>query len=379
MRLQDDFTTTSGVLALSNLQAQIEGLEARASAGLLSVAEHAGLIELIALRGQIHGRIADYEWAEAEAAELSRSNPDDGMVLMARARSRARFHRFMEALADLDEAQRLGAPRETIESERAGIFQAIGDYERALAYFRAAAERRADFASIGALAVLHAERGDSSVAEQFFEESRNLYRGVSPIPLALVDFQRGLMWMTLRELHRARSWFQAAQRALPGYAAAQGHLAEVDAALGDTEAAIERLQPLTTTSDDPDYSAVFARILSAIGRTKEADAWRDRAAARYDDLVSRHPDAFADHAAEFWLGAGGDPRRALALAKKNLEIRRTPHARKLLMNASRACGVALEDLPTDSSRVVADATRILDGSKETSLARADGMAMGRAS
>jgi len=40
------------------------------------------------------------------------------------------------------------------------------------------------------------------------------------------------------ELRRARAWCDAAVRRLPAYVPAQGHLAELDAALGDTAAAI---------------------------------------------------------------------------------------------------------------------------------------------
>lgn len=98
--------------------------------------------------------------------------------------------------------------------------------------FRAAADRRADFASLGALAVLHAERWDLKSAEAFFGASRAAFRGVSPIPLALLDFQHGHMWMHARENERARRAFASAVRLVPAYAPAQGHLAEVEAALG---------------------------------------------------------------------------------------------------------------------------------------------------
>jgi hypothetical protein len=32
-------------------------------------------------------------------------------------------------------------------------------------------------------------------------------------------------------------------------------------------------------------------------------------------LLAKHPEAFADHAAEFWLAAGADPDKGLRLAK----------------------------------------------------------------
>jgi hypothetical protein len=47
-------------------------------------------------------------------------------------------------------------------------------------------------------------------------------------------------------------------------------------------------------------------------------------------LIALYPEAFADHAAEFWLGAGADSGKALRLAWMNFGIRQTPRARALL-------------------------------------------------
>jgi tetratricopeptide (TPR) repeat protein len=329
------FATTSGGLAMSNLQAQIQSLDLRAATAGLSVGEQSELIELVALRGHILGRIADVEWAEAHADALCASDPDDGLALVSRARSRARFHRFQDALCDLDEARRLGAEPAVVDAERAGILQAIGEFDAALAHFAQAAEDDAGFVTLGALATLHAERGETSVAEMYFDASRNCYRGVSPIPLALLDFQRGHMWMAQGDLHRARTWFSTAHDLLQDYAPAAGHLAEVDAELGERESAIDRLRALAASSDDPDYAASLARILAEDDEA-EAHEWRLRAAARFDALMERHPEAFADHAAAFWLEVGGDADRALRLARMNLQIRGTPRAHDLVARASRA-------------------------------------------
>ena len=335
-----DFRTTAGALALVNLEAQIDGLERQAIAGRLDVGGRAELIELVDMRGHVLGCIAGYEWAEALAEQVVSDAPADGVAFLARARARATFHRFTDALTDLDEAQRLGADSMVVDAERAAILQAIGQYEQALTIFRYAAERRVDFNSLGALATHYAERGETADAEYFFDESRKHYRGVSPFPLALLEFRHALMWLAQGDLIRARAWLAAAHCRLPAYAPAQGHLAEVEAALGDTDSAIARLRPLTISSDDADYAAQLARILGDLGRGEEALEWRDKAATRYEELIARHAAAFADHAAEFWLEAGADPQRALRLAQKNVEVRQTPRAYELLMRATQATGGA---------------------------------------
>ena len=198
--------------------------------------------------------------------------------------------------------------------------------------------RRASFENVAALVGLHAERGEIEAAERRYAESRSRYRGVSPFPLALLDFQMGLMWMNEGRLDDARSSFEAALRRVPAYAPARGHLAEVEAQLGEIDSAIARLYSLALSSDDPDYAAQLARILGDAGRDAEARHWRRLAAARYDELMASRPEAFADHAAEFWLAAGADPDKALRLAKMNVEVRNTPRARGLLAQAIAANG-----------------------------------------
>ena len=154
-----------------------------------------------------------------------------------------------------------------------------------------------------------------------------------------------------KSLHRARPWFEAAVRRLPAYVPAHGHLAELDAAQRKTVPAIARLRTLALGSDDPDYATQLARILSDVRQAEEAELWRGRAEARYEELLTRHPDAFADHGAEFWLRVGGDPVRALALAKHNLELRPTPRARALY-EAAAAKAHSAETRIHDSSRAV---------------------------
>ena len=223
---------THGAIALLNLGAQIDALEPQVRLGRSSIETRVGVIELISLRGLILGRIADYERAEELADQLVHDAPDDASAFLARARARAVFHRFHDALTDLDHAERLSLDSETANSERAAIFQALGRYDEALALREEAVRRRATFESLAALVGLHAERGEIVAAERRYAESRSRYRGVSPFPLALLDFQMGRMWMDDNRLDQARRSFDAARRRVPAYAQAQGHLARGRRAIG---------------------------------------------------------------------------------------------------------------------------------------------------
>ncbi len=106
--------------------------------------------------------------------------------------------------------------------------------------------------------------------------------------------------------------------------------------MGETGSALARLHSLAASSDDPDYTAQLARILGDAGRAQESRHWSWLAAVRYDELVASHPEAFADHAAEFWLASGANPDKALPLARMNIENRKTPRAYDLLARAVAA-------------------------------------------
>jgi tetratricopeptide (TPR) repeat protein len=321
-------TLTDGSIALLNLQAQIDGLE-----GHDTFEEAATLIDLLILRGQILGRISDYERAAQLANHQFGAAATDAAPYIARARTRAVFHRFAEALEDLDRADRMAPHDAVAKRERAAILQAQGRFDEAISTYSAVIDSLGQFERAAALAGLCAERGEADRAQRFYLDGLRCYRGISPFPVALLEFQLGVMWMREARLGEARTCFEAAIRRVPAYAPAQGHLAEVEADLGNPQSALARLYPLAVSSDDPDYAAQLARILGEMGWNDESSVWRRWAADRYDELTATHREAFADHAAEFWLGPGNDPKKGLRFATLNLEVRKTPRARGLLAQA----------------------------------------------
>jgi tetratricopeptide (TPR) repeat protein len=298
--------TTSGAIAVVNLHAQIDSLTAAAARSTSGWSAPQGmaeellvLIDLLTLRGHFLGRIADYEQAQDLAEWLVRNAPNDPIALPARARTRATFHRFDEATADLDCAEACGLDRPTLQTERAVIRQALGDHAQAQALYDSAAQRPPGFAALAALAVLHAESGNLAEAEPLFTEARRQYRGASPFPIASLDFRRGLMWIRVGDVSTAYAWLDASRRRVPGYAPVLARLADIDMTQGAHETAVDRLSPLASSSDDPAYAAALARALTSTGRLHEAGRQRAIAAARYEQLALRHPAAYAGHAADF--------------------------------------------------------------------------------
>jgi hypothetical protein len=101
--------------------------------------------------------------------------------------------------------------------------------------------------------------------------------------------------------------------------------------MSETEALIT---PLVEVSDDPEYRATYAEVLAAAGDSKTA-CEAERAAVAYEQLLAPRREAYADHAAAFFMGLGNRPQRALELAKLNFKLRDTPRSRRLLAKAQQ--------------------------------------------
>jgi hypothetical protein len=121
---------------------------------------------------------------------------------------------------------------------------------------------------------------------------------------------------------------------LPQFVAANLHLAEIETARGDTAAALGRLARIAD-SGDPEVLALLGRLHAAENPARGAREI-EVARTRFEALLARQPLAFADHAAEFYLGAGADADRAWHLATANYAERKTSRARELLDRADRA-------------------------------------------
>jgi tetratricopeptide (TPR) repeat protein len=328
---QRQLATTSGAIALANLDAEIRGLQtAIAKQPLLG--REAALVSALQLRAQFLGRLADYDQAATVVDAMLARSPQDARVYALRAKTRSIYHRFAEASLDLDQAQALGASENELAGPRATILQALGRQEEALALRHRLRESKPDITTLGNEASVLADMGESEKAERLFLAAQDAYRDTSPFPIAWLWFQQGSMWAKRGKLTRAKALFQAASERVPGYAHAIGHLAS----LVPPAQAIELLRPVALASDDPEYSAELGVLLRDHGQSVEGEKLIAASATSYERLCKLHPEAFGDHAARFWLGAGSDGKKALLWARKNFEVRPTLEAFELVLDSAAA-------------------------------------------
>jgi hypothetical protein len=298
--------TTDGGIAVGNLEAKIRQLEGRPP-GL-------ELVSHLLVRSQFLGRPEDLDRALAVVESLP---ANDAEVLVARARVKARLHRFDEARADLKASGR------TDEALDLSIAVALGEPD-ALARARALAERAPSLETLGTLASL---TGDEAI----FARALAGYHDVSPFAVAWLAVQEGLV-LEAGSPARAAERFEDAHARLPVYAATVTHLAALLAARGDEARAAVLLRELAKTSTDPEIPGQLGLLLRKSAPDESARLLAE-AHRGYDALLARHGAAYGAHAARFFLAAG-EPARAVAAAR----LAPGPEGAQVLVEAALAAG-----------------------------------------
>jgi hypothetical protein len=223
------------------------------------------------------------------------------------------------------------------------IDQACGvDLEAVLSARRRMAASNNRFDDLIPLGAVLADLERFTEADAIYRQAFSSYRAVSPFPVAYVCFQLGMLWGELvpePDLTTAALWYRRAFAFVPGYVRARVHLAEICASqhqIGEAEALL--LPALS--SRDPEVRWRLVDVLMAQERFEEAGQQLDAARRAYDALLAKHLLAFADHAAEFYAARGNDCRRALELARTNVENRPTPRAVRQAHAIAMTCGGA---------------------------------------
>ncbi len=322
--------TTAPSIAISNLDAEIALREKRVASGQLDAAPE--LVGRYLHRAQFEGRVSDLIAADEASARLLAARPDDGKAHLTRASALSAIHAFGQALGELDVASAKGAVAVDVARARGSILLATGREDEAAAVLTVRDDSKAP--ELVMRAGVEARRANDAEAERLFDLARARYHDVSPFTVAWMDFEHARALELQGDRRRARPYLEEAIQVLPCYAHAVVHLAAVEA----PDVALKQLTALDATSDDPDVLSGKGDALRRAGRTDEAKAMTARAAARYAEVLARLPLAYADHAASFYLGMGGDPARALQLAKQNVDNRPTDEAIELWLTAAQAAG-----------------------------------------
>ncbi|MBA3456070.1 MAG: tetratricopeptide repeat protein [Deltaproteobacteria bacterium] len=283
------------------------------------------LIEGLARRAMLRGRHEDYRAALDRARAFWAEDKHNTRALAALIRIHTQLHDFDEAEHRINDLRPLASDRSDWTALEATVAEARGKPELARDHRERTAKVHPTPTNLTSLAANLAMRGELDGAVAMIPRAAAALHDPSPVLISWLLVQWGRLYVQKGELAAARELFAEAHERLPGY----------------VDATVQLATTLRATGGDPDDVVAAAlvaephhpELLALAGRAKDAHA----AWAVY--LTPPLERAFADHAARFYLGPGGDPARALALATTNDLNRLTLEARTLLVEAELANGL----------------------------------------
>jgi tetratricopeptide (TPR) repeat protein len=325
----EPFQTTDGDIAIVNLNSARLRSWSRFDQDPLRAGVAETVLEHEQLTAQFASDLSALGRMEAFGEQLGRLDASSPSTLVIQAQIASTLHRFSDARHYLAQASLGGASHEDIKRILLSVDQACGtNLEDVLDERRRIVAKSSQFEDRVALGALLADLGEFDVADETYRQALRGYQDVSPFPVAWVCFQLGMLWGELvpaTQLARAEHWYRKAVVSLPSYVRARVHLAEICSATGRTGEAVTILRG-ALTSGDPEVSWRLADVLNAEGRFDEAALHLEGARSGFERVLEKHLLAFADHGAEFYIGSGNDPLRALELAQINLQSRPTLRA-----------------------------------------------------
>jgi tetratricopeptide (TPR) repeat protein len=265
---------------------------------------------------KVRGRLEDYQDVLARSQAWVAAKPGELEALRTRVQALTAVHEFADARAVLEKVP--ATDRSDLEIT---LDEATGHLDRSAPAREANAKAYGSMQNLVAYAASLGIQGKIDDALAIMPKAAEAVHDNAPETISWLLFQWGRLYELDGKPAQARPFFEEAHRRLPGSLEATVHLAQAMLATGEDKQAHALVEAALADYRHPE--------LLAFDHPDEAQ----RAWERY---VAALPEAFADHAARFYLTR--DPARALVLARENLANRDTPEAHALVAEAALAAG-----------------------------------------
>lgn len=222
-------------------------------------------------------------------------------LYLSRAAMHMTLHEFAQASADIERAKILGVDESHLWLLRGEIHWNKGEYQQAQQLIEKAATQTPSVRNLTRLAVLHYKLGNSSIAQQFFQQAEKYVEATHPVQTAWLRVQQGIVHLEHERFAQAEVFFQQAVNFAPNYILALEHLAETLASQGKVKAAIDHYDTVLSIYRAPQFVAALAEVHQEQGNTQQAEALMLEAKQEFDTLMAFFPQAMSGHAADFYL------------------------------------------------------------------------------
>jgi tetratricopeptide (TPR) repeat protein len=305
-------------------------------------------------RARETGDVADFGRAERALRRAVALAPDHAPAVRHLAYVLYSRHAFAEAAVEAARAIALDPSDGAAHGILGDAALEVGQYDAAARAYRRMMELGQDLHAYARRAGLSSVRGevDAAIAdlERAVDEGRRAGRPRESI--AWAQWQLGSDHYAAGRLIESEAAFEAALRTFPGYHRASAGLAQVRAAQGRYDAAVELYTKALAVVPLPEYAAALGDVHARQGRT--ADARRQYDLVEYIGRLGALNQALYNRELALFL-ADHDMKldEALTLARKELEVRRDIYAWDVL-----AWALLKNDRPEEAKAAITEALRL---------------------
>ncbi len=276
-------------------------------------------VSLYTERARLTGNYDDYRKAQALLdATTSRTNKAS-FPCLAHAKLHYALHRLQAASSALDACPVTVDPVE-IAGLRGDIAFYSARYREAEELYLSLVNQVGTTPQYFRLAMLRNKMGSPGEAAALLEAAEKRYHGGSATMKAWFKVQRGLIAWDRGRIEEALALYSLASDELAGWWLIDEQIAEVKRLNGDTAAAKALYESVIRRNGLPEHMDELARLLREGAAPESATEWIKRAQTIYRDRLKLFPEASVGHAVDHFLQFG-TPAEALALARRNAELR----------------------------------------------------------
>jgi tetratricopeptide (TPR) repeat protein len=163
--------------------------------------------------------------------------------------------------------------------------------------------------------------GDPEGADRLYQEAEDELTAKEMRSYAWLEVQRGFLAFSRGAYPDARSHYDRAEAAYPGYWLVDEYQAELLGAEGRHAEAIDLFQRLTAADNRPDLLQAIAELCEISEQPDAAHYWQDRALAGYLQSVQRGEVHYLHHLADYYADVAKDGAAAVTWARADLQLR----------------------------------------------------------
>jgi thioredoxin-like negative regulator of GroEL len=276
-------------------------------------------VSLYTERARLTGNYDDYRKAQSLLDAATARGNKASFPCLAHAKLHYTLHRLQAASAALDACPIMADPVE-IAGLRGDIAFYSARYQEAEEVYRALVNQVGTTPQYFRLAMLRNKMGSPGEAAALLEAAEKRYHGGSATMKAWFKVQRGLIEWERGQIDQALVLYAFASDELEGWWLIDEQIAEAKRLKGDTAAAKALYESIIRRSGLPEHMDELARLLREGATPASATEWIKRAETLYRARLKLFPEASVGHAVDHFLQFG-TPAEALALARRNAELR----------------------------------------------------------